>query len=511
MGPRRCGWANGAPWPPLPPPQNSRVRALEIPSHKFFLPITLNLSLIYAATMAVSLSITACKCQKSRGYIDLIENDGVNMKVTIPYIPREVFVPIHEGLETHKFSVIVAHRRMGKSVALLNHMIKMACLNTREKPYPRYAIIQPQLKQAKLNMWDYIKTYTQGFPRRKISESELYVEFLGRRIYLFGADNPDSMRGGYLDGAILDEYADMDPDTWNTVVYPMLTDYNGWVVFSGTPKGLNHFYDVVQKAKSDENYFFALRNITNSGVFTPEQAEEIKANMPPSAFAQEYLCDFNASGSDTLISIDTVAKATGRRIGEPAYKGLPLIIGVDVARFGDDSTIISPRQGNVAYPQLKFQKLDNMQVVEKVANYINQHKVSMCFIDAGRGEGVIDRLHQLGYSNVIEVPFGAAASDAKKYENKRAEMWCDMAEWLKEGCIPDDADLRMDLSAPTYKYSKNGRIVLESKADIKDRLKRSPDGGDALALTFALPVFSQMRRRAPIDLNTKYDFFPMRR
>ena len=429
------------------------------------------------------------------------------MEIRIPYTPRKVFIPIHEGLDTHRYSVIVAHRRMGKSVALLNQMIKRALMNTRETPYPRYAIIQPQLKQAKLNMWDYMKKFTEGFDR-KISESELYVEFWGRRIYLFGADNPDSMRGGYLDGCILDEYADMDPDTWNTVVYPMLTDYNGWVVFSGTPKGLNHFYSIVQKAKADDSWFYSMNNVLSSGVFTEEQVREIQSNMPASAFAQEYLCDFNASGEDTLIPIERVNKASGRAV--TGYKDLPLIIGVDIARFGDDATIISPRQGNMAYRQLKFHKLDNMQVVDRIANYINKNHVAMCFIDAGRGEGVIDRLHQLGYSNVIEVPFGAKASDPAKYENKRAEMWCDMAEWLKEGSIPDDPDLRMDLSAPQYKYSKNGRIVLESKADIKERLKRSPDGGDALALTFAMPVFTT-GRKFPTKINREYDFFPNRR
>lgn len=432
------------------------------------------------------------------------------MEISVPYMPREVFIPIHEGLDTHRYSVIVAHRRMGKSVALLNQMIKRTIENPRKTPYPRYAIIQPQLKQAKFNMWDYMKKYTEGFPKRKISESELYIEFFGRRIYLFGADNPDSMRGGYLDGAILDEYADMDPDTWNTVVYPMLTDYKGWVVFSGTPKGLNHFYDIAQKAKEDPTWFYAMRNIRNSGVFTEEEQKEIASNMPPAAFAQEYLCDFSASGEDTLISIETVQKASGRHVDE--YKDLPLIIGVDIARFGDDATIISPRRGNLAYRQIKFHKMDNMEVAGRIASYINAHNVAMCFVDAGRGEGVIDRLHQLGYGNVIEVPFGAAAGNSQKYENKRAEMWCDMAEWMKEGSIPDDPDLRMDLSAPTYKYSRNGRIMLESKADIKERLKRSPDGGDALALTFAMPVSARPALRARRSYQTTgYNFFPNRR
>lgn len=428
------------------------------------------------------------------------------MKIVIPYTPRKVFIPFHEGLETHRYSVIVAHRRMGKSVALINHLIKMAIKNPRRHPYPRYAFIQPQLKQAKLNAWEYLKYYTQELPGYKASESELYVEFLGKRVYLFGADNPDALRGGYLDGAVLDEYGDMDADTFNTVVYPMLSDYHGWVVFSGTPKGMNDFYSKMMQAQSDPKWFYGYANVMDSGVFSEEEIEELKHNMPPSAFAQEYMCDWNSDGEDTLIPLTLVQEASTRRITDNQMD-YPLILGVDVARFGDDSSVLSTRRGAIAYPQKKFHGLDNMQLVDKVVTCMRTKQVDMCFIDEGRGEGVIDRLHQLGYTNVIGVPFGSKASNVKKFENKRAEMWWDMAEWMKTGSIPNDVDLRTDLSAPRYKYSKNSRIMLESKADIKERLKRSPDGGDALALTFALPVIGSRKRRFPKAYETKYDFF----
>lgn len=432
------------------------------------------------------------------------------MDIVIPYTPRPVFIPIHEGLESHRYSVIVAHRRMGKSVALINHIIKCAILNTRKQPAPRYAFIQPQLKQAKLNAWEYLKFYTKKLPGFKASESELFVQFLGRKIYLFGADNPDALRGGYLDGAVMDEYGDMDPSTFNEVVYPMLSDYKGWVVFSGTPKGLNDFYQKAMQAQEDKDWFYSYNSVETSGVFHPEEIAEIKKNMPPSAFAQEYMCDFQSSGEDTLIPLEDIAKASNRRILD-SQKEFPLILGVDVARFGDDSTVLSPRRGLIAYPQIKYRQLDNMQVVDKITAYVARHDADMVFVDEGRGEGVIDRLHQMGYSCVVGIPFGSAARDFKRYENKRAEMWFEMAEWIKTGSIPNDSSLRTDLSAPRYKYSRNGRIMLESKAEIKDRLKRSPDGGDALALTFAMPVVGSKHRRMPKTYSTKYDFFPQRR
>ena len=186
------------------------------------------------------------------------------------------------------------------------------------------------------------------------------------------------------------------------------------------------------------------------------------------------------------------------------------MLGVDIARFGDDATTIAIRKGLVAYKPLRYKGLDNMQIANIVAGLIQEHKPRAVFIDAGRGEGVIDRLRQMGYRHIIEVPFGSQASKSERFVNKRAEMWYEMAQWIKKGgSLPDDGSLRADLATPTYSFDTRGRIVLESKDKIKERLGHSPDKGDALALTFAYTVPQEdiYAQAVPPMANTKYNPF----
>ena len=130
------------------------------------------------------------------------------MKVTIPYSPRPLQRRLHENRA--RFAVYVCHRRFGKTVFAVNKLIKAACLNKLQAP--RYAYIAPLFRQAKQVAWDYLKCYTSALPQTKVNESELRVDLInGARISLYGADNPDSLRGLYLDGVVLDEYAQMSP------------------------------------------------------------------------------------------------------------------------------------------------------------------------------------------------------------------------------------------------------------------------------------------------------------
>jgi phage terminase large subunit len=143
------------------------------------------------------------------------------MKVTIPYSPRPLQRQLHDN--TARFAVYVCHRRFGKTVFAINKLIKAACLNKLQAP--RYAYIAPLYRQAKQVAWDYLKFYTAALPQTKVNESELRVDLInGARISLYGADNPDALRGIYLDGVILDEYAQMSPLVWSEVIRPTLTD-----------------------------------------------------------------------------------------------------------------------------------------------------------------------------------------------------------------------------------------------------------------------------------------------
>jgi len=172
-------------------------------------------------------------------------------RVIIPYAPRPHFKPSHDT--TKRWKVIVAHRRAGKTVACVNHLIRSAL--TCQLPNPRVAYVAPLYKQAKDVAWTYVKEFTAPIPGREVNESELRVDLPnGGRIRLYGADNPDSMRGIYLDDAVLDEFADMRPRFLPEVIRPALSDRRGAMTIIGTPKGHNEFYDLYELSKTDPEW-----------------------------------------------------------------------------------------------------------------------------------------------------------------------------------------------------------------------------------------------------------------
>lgn len=195
--------------------------------------------------------------------------------------------------------------------------------------------------------------------------------------------------------------------------------------------------------------------------------------------------------------VNTLAVARARKIDSKTIQAVGAhVIGVDPARFGDDDTAIIHRRGRKAWGLEKINGLDTMAVAGRVMRLLEDDKtIRMAFIDiGGLGAGVYDRLVELGYGErVTAVNFGSKASDERKYYNKRSEMWGEMAEWLADmitPSIPDDDGLHADLTAPGYRHSSNGQIKLDPKEAIKKELGKSPDAGDALALTFALPIAS---------------------
>lgn len=204
---------------------------------------------------------------------------------------------------------------------------------------------------------------------------------------------------------------------------------------------------------------------------------------------------FPRAGSVQFISGEIVEDARKREVETLSHE--PLIMGVDVARFGDDRTVLCYRRGRngACIPWQTFRNLDTMQVAAKVAEAHTIRKPAAIFVDeGGLGAGVVDRLRQLSVP-VTGVNFGgkpdrAQTDDGIKVRNKRAEMWAFMRAWLKGGAIPDDHELAADLTGVEYGFDENQAIQLEKKESMKKRGLASPDLGDALALTFAYPVGS---------------------
>lgn len=210
------------------------------------------------------------------------------------------------------------------------------------------------------------------------------------------------------------------------------------------------------------------------------------------AFRQEYPCTpqeaFVTTGEDNYIQPDIVMRA--RKV--ECEKVGQLVAGVDPARFGDDRTCIVRRKGRVAFGLESYSKKNTMEVVGLCHNILLNEKPVKMFIDiGGLGAGIVDRLHELGYRDVvIGVNAGSSPLNAKAYYNKRAEMWGLLREWLyDEPCqLPDNDSLHSDICGIRYKVDSNSRLVMEQKAEMKKRGIRSPDSADALCLTFALPV-----------------------
>lgn len=236
------------------------------------------------------------------------------IEVSTGYEPRQWQNEIHRSLR--RFNVLVIHRRAGKTVMSINEMIDRGIQNPR--PFPRYAYVAPQRDQAKKVAWDgntSFKKYTRALPGVAYNEAELRVDFPrpefndSVRFQLFGAENPDALRGMYFDGVILDEYAQMDSTIWGEVIRPALADREGWAIFIGTPKGRNKFYDMLQwanrtmKMDGDKSeWFAAVKTVKDTGEISDKEMESITVGMTKDEIAQEFFCNFNAANKGTFYS-----------------------------------------------------------------------------------------------------------------------------------------------------------------------------------------------------------------
>jgi len=422
--------------------------------------------------------------------------------LTVNYTPRAWQRKCHMSMK--RFTVLVLHRRAGKTelaiMELLDHAMKF------ESEMGLFFYLAPFLKQAKAIAWSRIKSKLQpmiGTGAVTINESELSVTFghNGAVIRIFGADNPDAMRGVRLDGIVVDEVSQIRPTVWEDILQPCLSDRNGWAIFTGTPNGVNLFSEIYYKGQKLPDWHTEIYTVYDTDAVIASEVERLRRDMTETSFSREYLCDFNASAEDQLISLSDANTAANREYADKDFESAPKIVGVDPARFGDDRSVIIRRQGLRASDIMVFRGLDNMQLAARVAMVMDLWEPDAVFIDAGGGAGVLDRLRQLDY-DPIEVHFGGKANLEQQFVNRRTEMWWNMKEWIENGgAIPSDPMLRQELSTPTYWFDSQGRKMLESKDEIKKRLQggASPDIADALALTFAYPV----GKRLPLEVRNK--------
>jgi phage terminase large subunit len=259
------------------------------------------------------------------------------MLVEIPYSPRPLQREIHAALDKHRFSVAVCHRRFGKTVLAINHLLKEAI--RCEKGRPRYAYVGPTYRQAKAVAWDYLKHYAGVIPGVKFNESELRCDIGERRIQIFGADNPDALRGMYFDGAVLDEYALMQGRVFTEVIRPALSDREGWALFIGTPNGKNSFKDIRDTASEGNGWYLATYKASETNIIPFTELEAARRLMSEPEYKQEFECSFEASVKGAIYGKELDAAKEEKRI-----TNVPHVNDVKVYTFWDlgigDSTAI---------------------------------------------------------------------------------------------------------------------------------------------------------------------------
>lgn len=257
-------------------------------------------------------------------------------RIVLDYAPRKVFLPFHNRSE--RFAVGVAHRRCGKTVACINDKIRRAITSNKERY--RAAYIAPYLKQAKDVSWEYLKAYSRPLWSKPPNESELYVELLGgQRIKIYGADNPEALRGAYLDDVTLDEYADMHPGIWGSVVRPMLADRLGSATFIGTPKGRNAFHEIYERAKLDPQWATFFLPASKTMILPQTELDAARLDMTPEQYEQEFECSFDAAIVGAYFGREmAIAQSEGRICDVPYDEALPVHTAWDIG-MGDSTAI----------------------------------------------------------------------------------------------------------------------------------------------------------------------------
>lgn len=209
---------------------------------------------------------------------------------------------------------MVCHRRAGKTVAAINETVREVLLCDR--PNPRGFYVAPTFSQAKDIAWTYLKDSTRSIPGMKFYESDLRADFpTGARVKLFGAENPDRMRGVYADVVVIDEFASMSPAIWEDVLRPALTDRQGKGIFLGTPKGQDAFYDLWNFAlEHPEEWYSLMLRASETGIISAKELRDNFELMGEAKYAREYECDFSASFEGSYYLKDIMRAKVGGRV-----------------------------------------------------------------------------------------------------------------------------------------------------------------------------------------------------
>ncbi len=310
--------------------------------------------------------------------------------------------------------MLVCHRRFGKTVFAINEMVRgIAQCPLKD---PRFAYIAPLYRQAKAVAWDMLKLYTRPIPEVKYNESELRADLPnGARISLYGGDNPDSLRGIYLDGVVMDEYAQMSERLWPEVIRPALADRKGWAVFIGTPQGHNSFFELHEKFKDDPDWYVKTHRASDTGYVEADELEAARKQMSEEQYAQEFECSWTAAIQGAYYGKLLEDAAHKHRIGKVEHDpGLLVETWWDLG-IGDPTAIwFAQRNGPqiqlIDYYQATGEPLSHyVRVCEEKAkkggwnwgDFVFPHDVRQRSLDTGKSR--VETLRELGIEAEIVV------------------------------------------------------------------------------------------------------------
>ena len=414
------------------------------------------------------------------------------MKQVEVQIPK-VFAPLLTSDYRNKF--FYGGRAGGKSYAFADSLLLLgrqkrlfiACL--RE--------IQNSMKDSVYKLLcDRISFY--GLDDYEILDSKIENKITGSRFVFKGLRNQDSQKIKSLEGADIawiEEAQAITRKSWE-ILEPTIRKDGSQIWISMNREEENDPLWVLVAANPDARTLVVKVNYYDNP-FCPEeiklQAEKCKQSSPED-YEHIWLGEPRRQGNTKLISATDVRRAFQQQLPMPSS---PLIIGVDVARFGDDKTVFCFRRGRSCFRIESFSGLDVVEVANQATFFIRENQPKRVFVDIGGvGAGVYDILKDRGLGEVVKaVNFGERALLSERYANRRAEMWDNLHDWLisePQVALFYDEDLLTDLCCVNKKYDRRGRLLLEEKDEIKKRLGRSPDKADALALTFAERVFDNL-------------------
>lgn len=351
-------------------------------------------------------------------------------RISTGYQPRPLQAEIHRSLK--RFSVLVCHRRFGKTVLCINELIDRALRNRLDRP--RYAYLAPYYRQAKAVAWDYLKAYTAPIPGVEKNEAELRVDLPNEaRIQLFGADNYDALRGIYLDGVVLDEYAQMPPKAWSEVIRPALSDREGFAVFIGTPKGRNAFCDLFEAARRDPAWFAMLYRASETGVLPKDELQANRLAMSPEEYAQEFECSFQAAIVGSYYGqLLSTADEEGRTGHVPWHSATPVVTAWDLG-IGDSTAIWFAQWVGRELRVIDYYEASGVGI-EHYAKVVSErpytYEEHILPHDAGAdqlatGTSLANTLRSLGLQNVTVLPRGRLEDGIQAARTLIPKCWFD--------------------------------------------------------------------------------------